>query len=210
MHWVDGSSYKGYWRCGIQHGTGELITKKNKTLRGYFQDNIYVGGFKQWYKESALDVNGNRSERLVRKIPKKRVKGNHSFRVSEIHSYINEFQDQQARRRPLSRGRKRQQPPPKRATSQKISTDLPSITLSKSIKLSEKDSELLYRYFEFKKKLTPGEVCFVKKKLLRNNLDGFRSLLKDGTHGQMSQNRNRSRKKKYKKVLRSKSRFRSV
>jgi hypothetical protein len=40
MVWADGSSYKGDWVDGVQHGIGLLKTKKEEKA-GYFEQNIF-------------------------------------------------------------------------------------------------------------------------------------------------------------------------
>jgi hypothetical protein len=45
MNWIDGSSYKGQWREGIQHGFGIMYfdkTNSSKKKVGFFQNNVFV------------------------------------------------------------------------------------------------------------------------------------------------------------------------
>lgn len=43
MFWTDGSSYKGHWLKGIQHGKGVMTLKDGRIKDGYFENNIFKG-----------------------------------------------------------------------------------------------------------------------------------------------------------------------
>ena len=42
MFWTDGTIYKGRWKKGVQHGTGEIITPEGTVHKGKFENNKLV------------------------------------------------------------------------------------------------------------------------------------------------------------------------
>lgn len=49
MFWSDQSYYRGEWKKGIQHGIGELYVPGKNSLRGAFENNIFVReDLKRW------------------------------------------------------------------------------------------------------------------------------------------------------------------
>ena len=42
MNWADGSWYKGEWKQGIQHGSGELYENGQPVRKGIFENNVLV------------------------------------------------------------------------------------------------------------------------------------------------------------------------
>ncbi len=63
MSWVDGSSYKGAWERGIQHGYGEMRDKEGNRKKGFFFDNIYIGD-----EKNIFDKKGQAKEETTKKV----------------------------------------------------------------------------------------------------------------------------------------------
>jgi len=43
MYWVDGTTYKGQWEYGAQHGHGKLYLPNGEIKEGIFENNVYKG-----------------------------------------------------------------------------------------------------------------------------------------------------------------------